>query len=198
MTSNQKNVAVFALTTVLVGIPTTVLVLTRGSDVEALGLVLRITARTAMLLYILVFIARPLRQLTSTAPAFLTANRRHLGIAMSAVMTVHLGFIVWLHGFVIDVRIPSPVLIAGGFAYSLMYLMLITSFDRSAALLGRRNWRRLHKTGLFWIGIVFAYTLVAGGLPLGPIRMLLAILFVAAVALRFAAAMKKSLKHGSG
>ncbi len=38
--------------------------------------------------------------------------------------------------------------------------MLITSFDKPAAAIGSNAWRRLHKTGLYWVGAVFAVTFV--------------------------------------
>lgn len=194
VTSNYKNFIVLALTILAVGMPVLAVTLLRGADADVLGEALRFTARIAFFAYLLIFVARPLQQLGG--PAVLRTNRRFLGIAFAAVMTVHLGFIVWLHGFVIDVEIPLLILGAGGFAYALTYSMLITSFDRTTAMLGPRNWRRLHKAGLYWIGIVFAYTLAAAQ-EIGPVRMTLAGLFAGTLVLRVIAFVRRESKHGS-
>ena len=49
-------------------------------------------------------------------------------------------------------------------AYVLMYLMALTSFDHSAAWLGRRNWLRLHKAGVHYNWEIFFNSYLARAL----------------------------------
>jgi DMSO/TMAO reductase YedYZ heme-binding membrane subunit len=101
-------------------------------------------------------------------------------------MTAHLVLIVWLWFFVIREPIPILLLVGGGGAYAMLLLMLITSFDSTARALGPRNWRRLHKVGLYWIGAVFANTIVPDVVrePQNPFYLLTALLMLAAIAVR--------------
>ena len=61
-----------------------------------------------------------------------------------------------------------------------------------AQALGSKNWRRLHKVGLYWIGIIFAVTLVPDvvNYPGDPVYLAIATLMVIALALRIAAFVK--------
>src|SRR5258705_5730213 len=77
-------------------------------------------------------------------------------------------------------------LVLGGFAYAFLAAMTATSFDRSAAWLGPRRWRRLHTTGAWVIWFVFTATF----LPLtfrSALYWPFALLLLAALAVRVAA-----------
>jgi hypothetical protein len=50
--------------------------------------------------------------------------------------------------------------VAGGMGYALLVAMTATSFDRSAAWLGRQSWQRLHGFGAHVLWLIF---LVAEG-----------------------------------
>ena len=140
------------------------------------------SARAGLLIYLVVFVARPLHQLLRRPwTAKLAANRRYVGVAFAAVMTVHLVLLIKRNGFAFNVP--------GSGAYAMIYLMLLTSFDRSAAWLGPRYWRILHKTGLYWVGVIFAFV-IASSLYVQPgntTYWLLAGLLAAAVGVRIAA-----------
>lgn len=41
--------------------------------------------------------------------------------------------------------------------YLFIVLMTITSFERPAAILGRRNWRILHTVGMYYLWLSFTY-----------------------------------------
>jgi len=186
----SKNLAVFFLVLAVVAVPMLVILAPDPRDQTTLDLTLRITARVAFLLYIAVFITRPLRQLL---PAPFTRsmlrNRRYLGISFSAVMTGHLLLISWLLIFVSEQERPIASLVPGIITYVFVFLMLLTSFDGPAQALGSKNWRRLHKTGLYWIGIIFAITLVPDVInyPDEPLYLAIGALIVMALVLRIAA-----------
>lgn len=90
------------------------------------------------------------------------------------------------------VGVPMPVLISPSFedrsstAYALMFLMAMTTFPAAARALGPRNWRRLHKTGLYFIGAIFVNAL-SGDIvekPTDPYYLAAAILIVLAITIR--------------
>jgi sulfoxide reductase heme-binding subunit YedZ len=160
MTSNQKNWTVLLGTMLIISVMVLLILQDGGTNDDSISLVLRLTARIAFLAYLLVFVTRPLRQLLRTAPtSSMLKNRRYLGIAFAGVHSIHLALIV---AFALDPDNLPPTLVVGGIAYVLLYAMLITSFDGPAKAIGPVAWRRLHKTGLYWIGASFAYQLVKG------------------------------------
>ena len=122
MTSNRKNFAVFATVFLLFSFPTNYYLGQNAWDDESLGVTLRISARIALLIYLLIFIARPLRDLgVNPAGQYLLKNRRLIGIAFAAIMTAHLALLIELNGL--------PAAYLGIIVYSFIYLMLITSFN---------------------------------------------------------------------
>lgn len=162
MTSNQKNWMVLLASMMVIGLPVLTHLQLNAVNDDSVGLMLRVTARASFLIYLIIFMARPMRQLFDV-PLISTIkkNRRYLGIALAGSHTVHLILIAWYFAFIIDVEPPILVLVVGGAAYALLYLMLITSFNRPAAAIGPVAWRRLHKTGLYWLGAIFAIASVS-------------------------------------
>jgi DMSO/TMAO reductase YedYZ heme-binding membrane subunit len=178
----QKNSLVIGLVMLLLGAPTYFYLQQSGFSDEAFGLTLRISARLALVVFLIVFIARPLRQLTASSfTRALLTNRRYVGITFAAIMTVHLILLVSLNGV-------KPV-IPGIIAYVLVYAMLITSFNKPAAALGPHRWRILHKTGIYVIAIVFSFTVVTSVIeaPGNPIYLTMAVLMLIALSIRIAA-----------
>ena len=73
--------------------------------------------------------------------------------------------------------------------YVFIYLMLVTSFNKPAALLGPKRWKILHKTGLYVIGIALAqaqFTRIASGVA-EPVHYVLAVLVLLAIGIRITA-----------
>lgn len=191
--SHAKNFAVFFLGLTVVAVPMLVILAPDPRDETNLGLTLRITARLAFLLYIAVFIARPLQQLVPTPfSRSMLRNRRYVGISFGAVMTVHLVLLSWLLLFVTEQGRSLASLVPGMVTYAFVFLMLLTSFDGPKQVLGSKNWRRLHKAGLYWIGIIFGVTLVPDiiNYPGEPVYLAIGLLMVIALALRIAAFVK--------
>ncbi len=157
VTSNQRNWTVLLTTMLVVGAVVLTIFEIGGTDKETVSLTLRLTAFSSLLIFLLLFIARPLRQLLdSPLTRTLKDNRRYFGIALAGSHTVHLVLIVI---YVFGVGVPFQTLFIGGVAYAFLYAMLITSFDAPAAAIGPLAWRCLHKAGLYWIGGTFAFTL---------------------------------------
>jgi len=190
MSSNSKNLVVFFLALLAVAIPMIVIVAPDAMDESNLGLALRASARLAFLIYVLVFVTRPLLQIVPTPlTKALFRNRRYIGISFAAVMTAHLALISWLLLFVLDEGRSLTSLLPGIVTYTLVFLMLLTSFDAPARAMGPKNWRRLHKTGIYWIGAIFGVTLVPDVIdyPADPVYLGIGILMVIAISLRVAA-----------
>jgi hypothetical protein len=72
--------------------------------------------------------------------------------------------------------------------------MTATSFDRTAAWLGPRNWRRLHLIGGWYIWISFAVA-VGKRVPLDPFYWPMAVLVLAAAAVRLIAMARRNRRR---
>lgn len=161
MTSNGKNVAILAA----VALPTSIICIAvlgaAGASDEHLRTLLTLTARLSFLIFLAIFVARPLAQIApSRATGRLLRERRSLGVAFAAMHTVHLALIAYRYSTVPGLEYPLVDALFGGTAYAFVYLMLLTSFDGPARALGRTAWRRLHKAGLYYIGFIFIATLL--------------------------------------
>jgi sulfoxide reductase heme-binding subunit YedZ len=189
VSSNRKNLAVLLSCLLLTGALSLLIVAGDDFSDESFGFVLRWGARVALLIYLAVFIARPMRQLSNhPVGRSLVKNRRFIGIGFAAVMTVHLVFLLWHNGPTIN--------LPGFITYAMIYLMLITSFDRPTAWLGPKRWRLLHKTGVYWLAIAYSVSMFGGLLETGgAVYAVLAALIVLALALRVAAFMQTRRKR---
>ena len=190
MSSNRKN----SLILVVVSAATAVMVLLYldkfGASDDNLLVMLRLTARLAFLVYLLVFIARPIRQLVRTnATRWLLNERRSLGLSMAAIHFVHMGLIIYRATHSPEFEFDFPAQIIGSLIYTLMLLMVITSFDAPARVIGAQTWRRLHKTGLYALGVAFVSTLLpeARAELLEPERLWFIVLTAIAVFIRLTA-----------
>lgn len=154
--SSAKNWKVFAAFFVVTGALSAIWIGRHDFSDEILLPPLRHTAQLAFALYILILVARPLQQiLREQWTAKLLRNRRSMGVALTAVMTAHLGLIAYRFGSQPELTYPLLNLIVGGVAYALLYLMFITSFDGPTKALGPKRWKLLHRTGLIWAGVIF-------------------------------------------
>jgi DMSO/TMAO reductase YedYZ heme-binding membrane subunit len=150
--------------------------------------IIRVTALTSALPFLLVFVARPLHRLRpSTATRWLMINRRYLGLSVAASHWWHLIAIIalvsWYSG---DGPGISPLTkIFGGGGFVMLGLMAATSNDASQRALGRR-WRWLHLVGLWvvWLDFIFTYS---GSVMVAPLHAAMTLLFAGALLLRVAA-----------
>lgn len=143
--------SVATLTIVLVGGA----ILSTGSYVSALPLVMVPTAHAAFAFFWVAFSASSLHRLRPT-PYSLWAmkNRRYIGLSFAFIHTVHL-LLVLSNISMTDAERPILILLAGALAYVFLFLMALTSNNISVKKMGSRNWRRLHQIGSWYIWIIF-------------------------------------------
>lgn len=124
---------------------------------ERWQLAARFTARTSFLLFLPVFVASSWNRLwPSDASRFAMRNRRSLGLAFATAHTIH--FVALAMTQTMRGEMPSAAtLIGGGGAYVAMIAMVATSNDAAVRLLGK-NWRRLHKVGIYWLWFIFTFS----------------------------------------
>lgn len=129
-----------------------------GSDmVEQWGLAARWTARVGFPLLIAAYVARPLAQLWPSGFAKgMLARRRWIGLGFAASHTVHLVALIMALKVAGETR-PLPVLIGGGGAYAMMYLMAFTSNQAAMRAMGKW-WKVVHRVGIHWLWFVFAFS----------------------------------------
>ena len=126
----------------------------------------------AVVLFSLAFAASALNRLWPRT-RWLLRNRRYVGVSFAVSHGFHLAAIVTLAVVETPARFftetGTAALVAGGLAYVLIAVMVATSFDRTAAWLGRRRWKVLHRTGMFALGGFFLLSFVASAILRGPI-----------------------------
>jgi methionine sulfoxide reductase heme-binding subunit len=113
----------------------------------------RWTARAALPIFLLTFIASSLYRLAPNgATRALLRHRRQWGLAFALAHSIHL---VALLINITQYR-PRPLesLLGGGLAYLFVYLMAITSTDGWQRRLGHR-WKQLHSIGIHLTWAVF-------------------------------------------
>ena len=159
-----------------------------GIGEDGFRAVIRLTARTSLVLFLLAFSASAaFRARRGPATRWLLANRRYVGVSFAASHAIHLAAIVTLLRVAPDFQINSATLIAGGLAYVFLAAMTATSFDRSAAWLGARRWRLLHKTGMYYCWFIFFISYAPRALMESPWYAPLVLVLLSALVLRWAA-----------
>lgn len=193
MSSSQRNWLVFGCAVLVTAAPALACLAAAEAADAAIVVVLRASAQAAFLVLLLVFVARPLRQLRATPLTLaLLRQRRLLGVAFTGVQATHLGLIALRARLSPDAGFGVAEIVPGGLVYLMIVLMFVTSFDTPAQALGPGRWRALHKIGLYVVFAAFLPTLVpeSRGELLGP-NGALASLAVAAIGIRIMAQVKR-------
>ncbi len=165
MTSDRRTLIQFLASTALVAAACVAYLATAGLADDNIRLLLRLTARVAFVVLLLVFIARPLRDLIKTPLTLaLLKNRKQFGVTFAGIHAVHMTLIFYRAQQVPDFEFSLASNLPGMVTYVVIYLMLITSFSGPAKAIGPKAWRILHKTGLFLITAVFAQTQLPGSM----------------------------------
>lgn len=132
--------------------------------VEGVRLLIRATARTSLLFFLLAYTAQAaVRTWPGAWSRWQRTHRRQWGWLFVASHTVHAAGILALALMAPDLfntLAPLGNRISGSLAYAFIWAMGLTSFDRSARWLGPTWWARLHTWGLHYIWLSF---LVANG-----------------------------------
>jgi methionine sulfoxide reductase heme-binding subunit len=159
----------------------------RGTDLAGVRAGLAVTGRLSAGLFLGVFAASALARLWPAAPArWLLRNRRHLGVAFALSHTTHLALIGAMVPLDASRFVEQPAsLIPGIVAYLFVFALGATSTDRTAAWLSARAWRRLHRTGVWVIWLVFTAAYLQNAFA-DPLAAAATALLLAAAALRAA------------
>jgi methionine sulfoxide reductase heme-binding subunit len=172
-----------------------VVVLTTADPVEAARRAIRVTARFSIVLFLLAFTASAVWRFWPNAwTRWQRSNRRYIGVSFAVSHFTHLGAIAAL-GRVAPAELAADAnaitWIFGGLAYVFIAAMTLTSFDRTAQMLGPRAWTILHTTGSYYIWLIFANSYVARA-GAAPEFIPIAVLVVSALALRIAVRFSRS------
>ena len=124
-----------------------------ATPAEQALLAARWTARAALPLFLIAYLAGSLVRLWPSAPTrALVQRRRQWGLGFALAHSIHLGALAY------NVLVFAPrsweTLVAGGFAYVMIYVMAATSNDASVRLLGPW-WKRIHIFGLHYTWLIF-------------------------------------------
>jgi hypothetical protein len=128
-------------------------------DVAGVRSVIRWTARTSLVLFLLTFTASAAwRRWPGAWTRWQLANRRYLGVSFAVSHTLHLIAILAfarMAPMAFDQASNPHTRIVGEVGYPFIFAMTATSFDATAAWLGRRAWKILHRTGSWYLWFVF-------------------------------------------
>ncbi|MBK5648467.1 MAG: hypothetical protein I4N51_16450 [Acinetobacter sp.] len=147
-------------TALFVGLMIILIILLQGVDELGMRMMIRTTGRTSLILFLSAFVASSLRKLwLSPVSLWLIKNRRYLGLSMAVSHTYHAFALFGLWYVTAGAAPPFDPL--GTVGYIILFAMTITSFDKPAKFLGKRNWQVLHTTGMhfLWLGLVAEYVL---------------------------------------
>jgi sulfoxide reductase heme-binding subunit YedZ len=128
-----------------------------GVNEAGLRATVRTSAQTSFVLFTSAFSASSLYAMwPAPLTRWMRRNRRYLGVSFAASHFIHLIAIVALAVRLGDQFKADPVTVGGGgLAYVFIAAMTATSFDRTAAWIGPRAWRRLHTTGSYYVWFIF-------------------------------------------
>lgn len=139
-----------------------------GTGVEGLQALARYSGRAGLLWFALIFSISPWHQLARSETSKLALRqRRHLGLAFGSHHLAHLAFLVTYNAAAGNDLAFSRIA-AGGLGYVALVVMMATSTDAAVARLGSKAWKRLHRTCLWYIWLIFFLTYagrLAGRIP---------------------------------
>lgn len=158
-----------------------------GDAAERAGLAARWTARAALPLFLVAFLASTLvRRWPHDLTRALVKRRRQWGLGFALAHTIHLAALA------VNVIVYAPgrtwqSLIGGGLAYAMIFAMALTSTDGWQRRLGRW-WQRLHRFGIYYIWFIFTASYAGRAFGDDPDKRVVGIVFglilVAALAFR--------------
>lgn len=161
-----------------------------GFSVDAVRMVIRVTARTSLVLFLLAFTAAAAFRLWPSGwTRWQRANRRYLGLAFAGSHAMHAVAITAfarMDPAVYHARVKLMTYVLSGLGYVFIAAMAATSFDRTAAWLGPRAWKALHLVGGYYLWLSFMNAFVKRA-PADPFYWPFVGLVVAAMLIRIAA-----------
>jgi methionine sulfoxide reductase heme-binding subunit len=140
--------------TIIIAMVFLLILLTNGINESSFRIAIRFTARSSCILFLLAFAASSLRRIKATPLTnWLLTNRRYLGLSMAISHGFHAVAIAGVAILTAENMVRDTH--GANLGYLLIILMTITSFQRPAAILGRRNWRILHTVGMYYLWLSF-------------------------------------------
>ena len=165
-----------------------------GAGEEGARVTIRATARTSFVLFLTAFTATALVRLwPGGLTKWVRANRRYIGVSFGVSHAFHAIGIAALAFITSGASLretDTAALVGGSLAYLFIAAMVLTSFDRTAAMLGQKKWQILHTTGMYYLWAVFFFS-YGGRAVVSIFYSPLALLLISAIALRFVASMKR-------
>jgi DMSO/TMAO reductase YedYZ heme-binding membrane subunit len=128
--------------------------------VQSLQYAARATARASFILFLTVFTASALAKLSpSPLTRALTRERRYIGLSFAFSHLLHAAALIVYANTAPEAfwvgRTPATN-VPGYVGYLMILLLAITSFTTPAHFIGQNNWKKLHRTGVWLIAIIFA------------------------------------------
>jgi hypothetical protein len=126
------------------------------SAAEAVSSMIQLAVRCAVPWVYVAFAASSLQVMfPGSFGRWLLRNRPMFGLCFAAAMGWQLLFILWLVGihteyYVDEVYVLSDV-VEGVVGYAFLIAMTLTSFRFGRQLLTQKQWKLLHKSGIYWI-----------------------------------------------
>ena len=126
------------------------------STAESISSMIKYTVRCAVPVLFLVFLASSLQVvLPSLFSRWLARNRKFLGLCFASAMAWQALFILWLvnihsHYYAKEVYNLSDT-IEGAGGYLFLLAMVATSFEFGRSRLTVKQWRNLHKAGIYYL-----------------------------------------------
>jgi sulfoxide reductase heme-binding subunit YedZ len=192
------HVAILTGTCTLALLAMLLVILTWSPGLDGIRMGIRATARTSLAFFLLAYAASALYALwPSVLSRWVLAHRRQWGWLLVISHTLHAAGLVAYMKTAPDLffsMVPMATWITGGLAYAVIWSMGATSFDRTAAWLGRRGWAHLHTWGSHYIWLSF-FLGNAKRIPMEPIYVLPTVPLVAVVLMRWLAS-RRRLKAG--
>ena len=185
------------------GITMTTVDLTRATDISAM---IQYTVRWSVPWLYLAFMASSLQVVyPSQFSRWLARNRKYFGLCFASAMAWQLLFILWMVGLHSDYYAEEVYnlsdTIEGVGGYLVLMAMVATSFPWGRSLLSPKQWRYLHKFGIYYLWgyawSVYWYALYYHETPLHPIDHAFYWIGFFAWGLRIWAWSKKELKRSA-
>lgn len=131
-----------------------------GFSYRGVDITLRVSSKVSLVLFCFIFIASPLNNLAPSKFSLqLLKYRRQLAIVFGITLIQSHFTLIGLQFLIDSPRIWDQISLSdifiGGTGMLLLIFLLITSFDRYASKLQPRNWKALHRIGLYFIWLVF-------------------------------------------
>lgn len=172
-----------------------------GFGEEAIRAMVRGTARTSIILFVLAFTASSLYSMFKTQWAkYLRHNRRYIGLSFALSHFVHLIFLVLLMIYYPQdslAKLNQLEIVLASLTYLFILMMVITSFDPPRRWIGPRVWHWLHIIGMYLIWLIFLETYGKASLQNSHYLPWVLILLAAAV-IRLTATLKRVSSQNQG